>query len=102
MSAGVHTPGRAVPARFRKGKVVNPVYPAARPPTLQQAAQRAWAIRRLFFAGAVDRRAALQALDTIYTTAANPRLRRLCETVAFSMFPEVAPSRAPSQARPQQ
>lgn len=59
-------------------------------PSLQQQTQRAWAIGRLHRAGAVDRLAAVQSLDAIYTNTTNRALRRLCETVAFQMFPEAA------------
>ena len=31
----------------------------------------------------------MQSLDAIYTNTTNRALRRLCETVAFQMFPEV-------------
>ncbi len=51
-------------------------------PSLQQQTQRAWEIGRLYRAGAVDRVAGLQALDTIYTTTTNAPLRRLCRTIA--------------------
>ena len=59
-------------------------------PSLQQSAQRAWEIGRLYRAGAVDRLAAVQSLDAIYTNTTNRALRRLCETIAFAMFPEAA------------
>lgn len=58
-------------------------------PSLQQSAQRVWAIARLHREGALDRLAALQSLDAIYTPATSRPLRRLCETIAYRMFPEV-------------
>jgi hypothetical protein len=58
-------------------------------PSLQQNAQRVWAIARLHREGALDRLAGLQSLDAIYTATEHAPLRRLCETVAFRMFPEV-------------
>lgn len=64
------------------------LYPAV--PSLQQAAQRAWAIKRLHDERAMDRLAALQSFDTLCTLNPNPRLRRLCETITYRMFPEVA------------
>jgi len=59
-------------------------------PSLQQSTQRVWQIARLHREGALDRLAALQSLDAIYTPTTNRSLRRLCETVAYRMFPEVA------------
>lgn len=59
-------------------------------PSLQQQTQRVWQIARLHREGAVDRLAALQSLDAIYEATTHRPLRRLCETVAFGMFPEVA------------
>jgi hypothetical protein len=59
------------------------------PPSLQQQTQRAWQIARLHREGALDRLAALQSLDAIYTPATSRPLRRLCETIAYRMFPEV-------------
>lgn len=59
-------------------------------PTLQKSAQRVWEIKRLHDERAMDRLAALQSLDTIYETTTHTPLRRLCETVAYRMFPEVA------------
>jgi len=58
-------------------------------PTLQQSAQRVWQIARLHREGALDRLAGLQSLDAIYTATQHRPLRRLCETVAYRMFPEV-------------
>lgn len=74
------------------------LYPVV--PDLQQAAQRAWAIKRLHDERAMDRLAALQSFDTLCALNPNPRLRRLCETITYRLFPEVArPQRAPSEAR---
>lgn len=64
------------------------LYPAV--PSLQQAAQRAWEIEALYRKGRMDRLAALQSFDTLCTLNPNPRLRRLCETITYRMFPEVA------------
>lgn len=58
-------------------------------PTLQQSTQRVWQIARLHREGALDRLAGLQSLDTIYQATTHRPLRRLCETVAYRMFPEV-------------
>ena len=58
--------------------------------SLQQDAQRAWEIWRLFQERAMDRLAAVQSFDTLCTHNPNPRLRRLCETIALRMFPEFA------------
>jgi len=66
-------------------------------PSLQQSAQRAWEIGRLYREGAVDPIGGLQSADTIYTTTTNPALRRLCRTVAG----EIAPSlKAQPPSRP--
>ncbi|WP_425065580.1 hypothetical protein [Reyranella sp.] len=59
-------------------------------PSLQQDAQRAWAIKRLHDERSMDRLAAVQTFDTLCTLNPNPRLRRLCETITYGMFPEVA------------
>lgn len=59
-------------------------------PSLQQSAQRVWAIKRLYDERAMDRLAALQSFDTLCETNPNPHLRRLCETITYRMFPEVA------------
>lgn len=66
-------------------------------PSLQQSAQRAWEIRRLYRAGAVDRTAGLQSTDTIYTTTANEALRRLCRTLAGELAPML---KEPPRAQP--
>lgn len=58
-------------------------------PSLQQQTQRAWAIAHLYREGALDRLAGLLSLDAIYQTTTHRPLRRLCETVAYRMFPEV-------------
>lgn len=58
--------------------------------SLQQDTQRVWAIRHLFQERAMDRLAAIQTFDTLCTRNPNPRLRRLCETIALQMFPEFA------------
>ena len=55
--------------------------------SLQQDAQRAWEIGRLYRAGAVDRLAGLQSTDTIYTATENDALRRLCRTIAGEIAP---------------
>lgn len=59
-------------------------------PSLQQSAQRAWAIKRLHDERAMDRLAALQSFDALCALDPNPHLRRLCETITYRMFPEVA------------
>lgn len=58
--------------------------------SLQQDTQRVWAIRHLFQERGMDRLAAIQTFDTLCTRNPNPRLRRLCETIALQMFPEFA------------
>lgn len=64
------------------------LYPTV--PTLQESAQRAWAIKRLHDERAMDRLAALHSFDTLCDLNPNPHLRRLCETITYRMFPEVA------------
>lgn len=68
--------------------------------TLQQCVEYVWMLRRLFFAGALDRLAALHTLDLIYVPATNPRLRRLCETLVWEMYPELRLDQATAGARP--
>lgn len=48
--------------------------------TAEQATTRAWAIRRFYRAGAVDRRAALTSLSLLERHA-NPRVVRLAQQV---------------------
>lgn len=56
-----------------------------RPPlTTEQATRRAFEIRRLFHAGAVDPLAGLTSLDTL-AAHANPKIRDLCERVALDL-----------------
>lgn len=65
------------------------------PPSLQQQTQRAWAIAHVWRGGGSPRREALRALGTIHEATANPRLIRLCESLAFEMYPE---ARTPTPA----
>lgn len=51
----------------------------------EQAATRAWEIRRLYHAGAVDYLAGLHSLDAL-TAHANPRIAQLCQSVALEMI----------------
>lgn len=59
-------------------------------PSLQQLAQRAWAIRHLHENRSIDRLAALQSLDTIVEQNPSPALRRLCIAIARALYPELA------------
>jgi len=58
-------------------------------PSLRQLTQRAFAIRREHGDGQMCRWCALRALTDIEESTANAPLQRLCETLAYAMFPEV-------------
>lgn len=69
-------------------------------PSLQQQTQRAWAIAHVWRQGGSRRREALRALGTIHEATGNPRLVRLCESLAFEMYPEAKPPAPPSAGEP--
>lgn len=63
-------------------------FPEARTSLLQDT-QRAWAIEQDHREGRTCRWCALEALTEIEQSTASPKLRRLCEALAYAMFPEV-------------